>query len=144
MTISDTIIKRIDTLEQFIKSKAKLITNKRVTIDIVIDLKDRTGTKKALGQIRVVGDIDKNKYYYKILINDEAFERLPIAELKGIILHEMSHIPNYENAIHNKTQKHASHGKEFKSACSKLKTPSKFACAHPHIKKPKRRIVKME
>jgi hypothetical protein len=145
MVVSDIIIKRINTLEQFARNKAKLLTKKRVDIDITIGLKNHTGTGNAMAQIRVAGNIDTKKYHYQILINDVAFERLPIDKLKGIILHELSHISDYENVIHGRTKKEcAPHGSEFKKACKTLQVPKEFARAQADIAKPKRRIVKLK
>jgi predicted metallopeptidase len=142
---NNTIIKRIYSLEKFARSKSKLVTTKRIDVDIVIGLKNHNNTGKAVSQIRVIGNIDTNKYHYHILLDNEWFERLPINELKNIILHEMSHIPDYEKVIHSKTQKEcAAHGSGFKRACKQLHVPEKYTRAHADIEKPKRRIVKLK
>jgi predicted metal-dependent peptidase len=142
--VSDAVLKKIRELGSFTKLKSKLVTTKKVELAIVIDLRNEKG-QTTLGRISVKGNTDTNKYYYNVKILDEAFERLPIKTLKGIILHELSHIPSFENAIQNKTKKQSSsHGSEFKKACKILHTPKEFVCARTPIDKPTRRIVKLE
>jgi len=103
MVVSDIIIKRINTLEQFARNKAKLLTKKRVDIDITIGLKNHTGTGNAMAQIRVAGNIDTKKYHYQILINDVAFERLPMVEQKRNAPHMVRNLKKH--AKHYKFQK---------------------------------------
>ena len=67
MVVSDTILKRINTLGQFARNKAKLLTDKKVTLDIVIDLRNERG-QKTLGRIFVHGNTGAKKYYYQIKI----------------------------------------------------------------------------
>lgn len=142
MAISSTISKRIDVLNSFVKSKSKLLTDKKVVVNIKHLIRSRVG--QTLGRINVFGNIKTNKYYYKIEIHDEAFERLPIKTLKNIILHELSHVSEFEKRIHAKSHvKSGSHGTEFKRACKKLNVPDTFARARPDIEKPKRRIIKL-
>ena len=143
MTTWNTVEKRLTTLIEFTRRKAKLVTNRRIKISIVVKLK--TDGHVTLASIKPIKDESSKRYYYQLLIHHEVFERLPVDEIKGIILHELSHIPAFESIISGKLNKeHGGHGKEFKCATKKLNVPKKYACARSDVDRPERRIVRIK
>lgn len=128
----------VNELIRFTKQKAAVITNNETNL-IIKDLSNvlkkqeykskrfsKNGNERfRLGQLRRIDGGDQ--IYYMVELDLSEFRRQRYTNpnaLKNIILHELSHIPEYELG------KTPTHGRSFKETATKLGVPRTHKQAH--------------
>lgn len=117
-------------LQEFIDKKAKLLTKRKVRLNVILEEyipKDNT-----IAILNIDGDFAKGKFEYVIFFYLGAFSKYNISILKNITLHELAHIPRYEARYntYKRTGNYGNyippHGTNFKKACRLLEIPEMY------------------
>jgi hypothetical protein len=128
-------LKILKSLYPFIESKAKLVTNKKIKIGIMHKLRYHENGQVYVATITLKDN--NNPPYFLLEVHKHAFSKFSIMNLKHIISHELSHIPELEKPklitridINGKPykvyQNIDTHGKQFTRTCRKLNVKSSF------------------